>query len=39
MFALNYIYNALPENAKTLMKLKLGDEKTAKEHIFNRLGA
>ena len=37
--ALDYIYTILPDNAKTLLKLQTGNEQTAKELIFKRLGA
>lgn len=39
LLALDYIYNALPTNAKTLLHYKTGSENASKELIFKRLGA
>lgn len=37
--ALSYLYNMLPENAKSLLKLKTGNADKAKELLYNYLGA
>ena len=39
LLAIDYIYAALPQNAKTLLNFKTGSEQGAKELIFTRLGA
>lgn len=39
LLALDYIYQIIPDNAKTLLTYKTGSEQAAKELIFKRLGA